>query len=245
MPLPDQTTSPGSVQMERDAWVEAIAKLCSDWKRKSMGENMFVETKVLRNISIAEDAEDTDTELESSSENIKFNYPSCDYENLEPTPGGGAHLPAGDTDPSNPPADHAKPVPKPRSIKKAAGPDIKRGALPPVPSPTSPGVVALSSPTASPQPSPSHYALPSSVKVPESPTCVPALPVLPVPPPLPPPFPFKLRTNSKKARTKAFHWDVVGSDKVTPSLVCRNLSHHETLNNHLFTVKYKVHERPH
>ncbi|TKS76637.1 Formin-H Diaphanous-related formin dia2 [Collichthys lucidus] len=199
--------------MERDAWVEAIAKLCSDWKRKSMGENMFVETKVLRNISIAEDAEDTDTELETSSENIKFNYPPCDYENLEPTPSGGAQLPTGDTDPSNPPVD--QPVPKPRSIKKAAGPDIKRGALPPVP--TSPSVVALSSPTASPQPSPSHYDLPSSVKVPEPPTCVPALPVVPVPPPMPPPFPSKLRTNSKKARTRAFHWDVVGSDKIAKS----------------------------
>ncbi|TMS16885.1 Formin-like protein 13 [Larimichthys crocea] len=39
----------------------------------------------------------------------------------------------------------------------------------------------------------------------------------PVAPPLPPPFPFKLRTNSKKARTKAFHWDVVGSDKIAKS----------------------------
>ncbi|XP_070824872.1 uncharacterized protein [Chaetodon trifascialis] len=80
VPVPDHTTAPGSVQQERDAWVEAIDKLCSDWKRKSRSEHMFVERKSLQQLCIAEDAEDTD--LESSSEfgggNMSHVYPPVD-----------------------------------------------------------------------------------------------------------------------------------------------------------------------
>lgn len=224
MPVPDETTAPGAVQKERDAWVQAIHKLCSDWKRKSMGEHMFVETNFLRNVSIAEDGEDSDTDLESNGGsgggNMSFNYPPVDYENADPTSGGGDHVSAGDTSQSYPSADYTKPVPKPRSNGKTAvqviGPDIS----PPSPSPTSPSVVALSSPT-SPQPSPSHTALTSSSTVSESlesgssAVKTPSRPSIPAPPPLP----FKIKTNPRKPQTKAFHWDLVGPEKVKLSLV--------------------------
>ncbi|XP_070823607.1 uncharacterized protein [Chaetodon trifascialis] len=93
------------------------------------------------------------------------------------------------------------------------GPDVS----PPAPSPTSPEVAALSSP-ASPQPSPTHTALTSST-VPESLPLEsassnvkgPSPPSIPVPPPLPP------KVNLKKPCTKAFHWDVVGSEKIAKS----------------------------
>lgn len=217
VPVPDQTSAPGEVQRERDAWVKAIHKLCSDWKRKSMAENMFVQTKGLQNISI-EDAEDRDTESsgEIGGGNMTHHhYPPADYKNAVPSSRGGDNLSAGDPTQSYPSADYTKPVPKPRSTKKTAvqvtGPDI----LPPVSSPTSP-TVALSLPT-SPQPNPSHTAL----TVPEPPTDESALSVVKVPSPpsipAPPPMPFKLNMNSKKPRTKAFHWDLVGSEKIAKS----------------------------
>ncbi|XP_044067459.1 formin-like protein 13 [Siniperca chuatsi] len=218
VPVPDQTSSPGAVQRERDAWVRAIEKLCSDWKSKSKGEHTFVQTKALRTL---EGAEDTDTDLESSA---RFGggiiYPPVDYENPYPTSGGGDHLSAGDTSQSYPSADYTKPVLRPRSTEKTAvqviGPDI----LPAVPSPTSPGVEALSSPT-SPQPSPSLTAFTSSSTVPESLTHESSSSVVkgPSPPsiPAPPPLPFKVKTISRKPRTKAFHWDLVGPDKIAKS----------------------------
>ncbi|XP_042348462.1 formin-like protein 13 [Plectropomus leopardus] len=223
VPVPHQTAAPGAVQRERDAWVKAIHKLCSDWKRKSMAEHFFVETKELRNLSIAEDAEDTDTDLESSGGfgGRNMTYPPVDYEHADPASVGGDHLSAGDTSQSYPSADYAKPVPKPRSKGNAA--DIKPDILPPVPSPTSPtspAVFALSSPT-SPRPSPSVTALTSSSTVPESLNHEsgssgvkgPSPPRVPVPPPLP----FKTLMQSRKPRTKAFHWDVAVSDKIAKS----------------------------
>ncbi|XP_033485506.1 uncharacterized protein LOC117258589 [Epinephelus lanceolatus] len=220
VPVPDQTAAPGAVQKERDAWVHAIHRLCRDWKRKSMAEQLFEQTKDLRHISIDEDAEDSDAEPESSGgfgdENIT--YPPVDYENAAPTPAGGDHLSSGDTNQSYPSADYAKPVPKPRSTKNTAviTPDI----LPPVPPPTSPGVVPISLPT-SPQPSPSKTALTSSTTVPESLNHESSSSAVkgPSPPsiPPPPPLPFKIPMKLKKPHTKAFHWDQVGSDKIAKS----------------------------
>ncbi|KAF1390033.1 hypothetical protein PFLUV_G00053860 [Perca fluviatilis] len=218
VPVPDQASPPEAVQRERDAWVQAIDKLCSDWKRKSKGEQMFVETKSPQHLSIAEDTEDTDTDLESSGGLGGINkYPPVDYEN--PTSGSGDNSSAGDTSQSHPPAGFIKPVPKPRSTKNTAvtKPDI----LPPVPSPTSPGVLASSSPT-SPQPSPSKTALTSSSKVPETPnhesgSSVVKTPAPPIIPPPPPPLAFKFPMHLGKPRTKAFHWDLVTSEKIAKS----------------------------
>ncbi|KAM9351041.1 uncharacterized protein ABDE67_008339 [Symphorus nematophorus] len=228
VPMPDQTTDPGAVKTERDAWVQAIDRLCRDWKRKSMGEHMFVETMGVQHISITEEAEDTDTDPELSGGDTNLIYPPVDYENTDPASGAGDHPSAEDTGPGSPSADNTKPVPKPRPGKTAAqaiGPDISS----PVPSPSSPGVVVFPSPT-SPPPSPARTAFTPSPTVPQSPAHklavkvpspprIPAPPNIPAPPdiPAPPPLPFNLGTNSRKPRTKAFHWDSVSSDKIAKS----------------------------
>ncbi|KAM7411270.1 hypothetical protein PAMA_021318 [Pampus argenteus] len=203
--VPEAAAS-GAVLRERGDWVHAINKLCSDWKRRSMGDHAFVETMALQHFSIATDAEDTDTDLESSGEcsggNMTNNYPPLDYPNTDLTFGGKDHLKAGDTSQSYPSADYTKPLPKPRSPVKTA----VHATLPlPV----------------SPPPSPSHMALTPLPTVPESPSHESGSPVvkIPSPPsiPAPPPLPITLKTSSKKSRTKAFHWDLVSSEKIAKS----------------------------
>ncbi|XP_054465140.1 uncharacterized protein LOC129099788 [Anoplopoma fimbria] len=220
VPVPDQTTAPGSVQMERDAWVKAIDKLCSDWKRRSMGEYTCMERKDLRHLSIAETAEDTNADLEPSGElgGRNTTYPPVDSENADPTSGGGDHLSADDTSQRYPSADRAKPVPKPRS--KSDTDVIRPNILSLVPSPTSPDVFALSTSTF-PPPTPSNTILTPTSPVPKplnqesgaSVAKVPSPPRIPAPPPLP----FKSAMNTRKPRTKAFHWDVVGKEKIAKS----------------------------
>ncbi|XP_068997946.1 uncharacterized protein [Embiotoca jacksoni] len=205
VPVPDQTAAPGTVQRERDAWVQAIHKLCSDWKRKSRGEHMFVEAKTFRHLSLHE--EDNDTDLESSDEfasGSNFSRPPED-KNADLRPSSGDCSSAGDT----------KPVPKPGSTTKTnvqvTGPDI----LPPVPSPTSPAM----SP-ASPPPSSSNAAPSSFPSVPEPHPHESGMKGPPPPPPsipAPPPFPFKLKPNLGKPRTKAFHWDLLTPEKIAKS----------------------------
>ncbi|XP_023248680.1 formin-like protein 17 [Seriola lalandi dorsalis] len=215
VPVSDQTSAQGAVQRERDAWVHAIDKLCADWKRKSKGKHTFVETKILQNLSIAEDAEDTNRDLESSGgfSGGTIIYPPGDYVNADPTS-------SGDKSGTYPSADYTKPVPAPRSPWKAAAQVIGHDTLPPVPAPTSPCAVALSSPT-SPPPSPSRIPLTSSSTVPESLKHESGSSVVkgPSPPSIPaaPPLPFKPRTNLRKIHTKAFHWDLVGSEKIAKS----------------------------
>lgn len=205
IPVSEQSTaSGGAIQRGDDGWAHAIEKLCSHWKRKSRGEHTFAETSMQRQLSIVEDAEDTETDPESSGEsnggNMTVNIPSPDDQNSHPSPGGGDQSPPGDVSPS---ADKTKPVPKPRSPAKTGN------VFPPMsPLPPSPGF-AVRSPT-SPPPvffPPSHEPGSPAVKIPLA-------PFIPVPPPLP----FKSKISSKKSRTKAFHWDVVGSEKVTLSL---------------------------
>ncbi|KAM4562758.1 uncharacterized protein PAE49_011106 isoform 2-T2 [Odontesthes bonariensis] len=217
VPIPDETAAPGAVQRERDAWVQAIDKLCKDWKRKSRSEHMFVETKTLRHLSIAEDPEDRDSDLESSSEfsGESLIYPPADNKNVDATSSGRDCLSSGDT--SQPSADSTKPIPKPRSTKTAVqviGPDI----LNPIPSPTSPCATVPIVPS-SPPPSPCHTGLTSSSTSLESQES--SSPVMKMPPPLsippPPPLPFRLKTGLKKSLTKAFHWELVGSGKIAKS----------------------------
>ncbi|KAF3697292.1 Delphilin Glutamate receptor, ionotropic, delta 2-interacting protein 1 [Channa argus] len=218
VPSVDETSGPGAVQRERDAWVQAVDKLCVDWKRKSMGEHMFVGKKLLRNQSIAEETENNNTDLESNcgfkAGSVTTIYPPADYANAKPTSGGGDHLSAGDMSQSPPSANYTKPIPKPRRNGKTenTGPDV----LPPTPSPSSPSVLPLSSST-SPPPSPSQTALTSVSTVPESLSNESGSSAVMVPPPPrappPPPLPLKLNTISRKTRTKAFHWDQITSEK--------------------------------
>lgn len=218
MPVTEETSAPGGVQSERDAWVQALDKLCSDWKNKYKGEHVIMKTKIQRNPSIAEETENIDTGLESnggfSGGNMTVIYPPAHYANTDPSSGGEDRLSAGDTSQSHPSVDYTGPVPKPRRSGKSAagatGPDVS----PPIPSPTSPGVVASSSP-ANPPPSPNRTApsVPEPVSNESGSSAVTGPPPPSAPPP--PPLPFKPKTNSSKPCTKAFHWDVVSSDKVT------------------------------
>lgn len=211
MSAPDKATDPGAVQRERDAWVQAIDKLCSDWKRKSKGEHMVAETMTLQNDSRAED-----TDLESNGGFVGGStshvYPPADYESADPADGGGDRSSAGDRGQSCPSAD--KPVPKPRSSAKTAVKVTEPNNLPAVPSPNSAGFDSC--PPTSPQPSPVQTAFTSSNLVPESLTHESCLSVVKGPSliPAPPPLPVEAKTNARKPRTKAFHWDVVGKEKV-------------------------------
>lgn len=223
MSAPDKATDPGAVQRERDAWVQAIDKVCSDWKRKSKGEHVAAETRTLHDDSIAEEAETADTDLESNGGLVggssSHAYPPVDYEPADPADGGGDPSSAGDRGQSYPSAD--KPVPKPRSSTETAVKVTEPSNLPAVPSPNSAGFDSF--PPTSPQPSPVQTAFTSSSLVPESLTqesCLSAAkgPSL-VPPP--PPLPIKAQTSSSKPRTKAFHWDVVGKEKVMLSIKVR------------------------
>ncbi|XP_040049664.2 uncharacterized protein LOC120829539 [Gasterosteus aculeatus] len=207
VPLPDEAAAPGSVQKERDAWVQAIDALCSGWKRKSMDGSNFMKKNRPRHLSIPED---TDSEPESSGKLDDRNTTQSAVENVDP-PSGGKDPPSDESrGPS--PVGHAHPTPKPRSSKKynVIRPDVS----PPVPSPTPPHVSALSK-TTLPQPltpSPTkveplnHHSGASVVKEPSRPSI-----------PAPPPFPFKFGMKPRKPLTKAFHWDVVGQEKIAKS----------------------------
>lgn len=208
IPASDQTTSPGAVQSERDAWVQAIGKLCLDWKRKSMGELMFVGMTDVCSISIDEESSDADqpsnggfSDVQPSAEAQTANQPTETEEDPEP--------------PST-----IQPVPKPRSVKNTA----VQNPVPDVPPPAqqlTPPTTVPSSPPASSVPLPIYAAVGPSKSAPqslghESGTPVAKGPLPSVPPP--PPLPVKLSSAFGQARTKAFHWDVVSSEKVPPSL---------------------------
>nr|XP_046253301.1 formin-like protein 13 [Scatophagus argus] len=217
VPVPDQSSGPGTVQSERDAWVQAIDKLCSDWKRKSVGEHTSVGTKGLRKTSIAEDTENTDTDPESSGEfgggNTSRTSPPFDNENADLTSSGEDHLSTGAQGQTYPSTGDTEPVPRPHTPGKAE--------VPPVPLPASAGAAAPSSPT-SPQPPRIRTALtPPSSAVPESLALEPGSSNVKGPSsqcvPVPPPLPIKAKTNSRKQRTKAFHWDLISSEKIEKS----------------------------
>lgn len=152
----------------------------------------------LRHNSIAEDTEDADLE---SSRGIL--YPPADSGDADPAVSGGQIQPlAGDT----------RPVPKPRR-KASARTSRPESPLPSSPCPVipaSPASPSLPSPCpATPTPSP-RYAQP-----PESGATVVRGPLPPPPAPPPPPLAISPVKNSKKTRTKAFHWDLVGPEKVS------------------------------
>lgn len=81
------------------------------------------------------------------------------------------------------------------------------------PSPLSPGVLPQS-PGLHPHQRPSSLLPESASQEPGSPP-IPAAPPLIIP--VPPPLPLKLQTKRRKPTTKAFHWDVVSSEKITKS----------------------------
>uniref|UniRef100_A0A3Q2E124 Formin-like protein 13 n=1 Tax=Cyprinodon variegatus TaxID=28743 RepID=A0A3Q2E124_CYPVA len=202
VPASEEAGSSSTVR-ERDAWVKAIHKLCSHWKRKSRSENMFVESKTLQQISIPEDVDDDDSDLETS-----------DHENSDPASKGKDISLSGEAGHSSPSAE-TKPVPKPRIGKSAVQVTAGSDHLSPIPSPTSPCASVPNLPS-SPPPSPCHVGVTSLSSGPESQK--PPSPVVKKPPPsvipAPPPLPVRIRKTFKKSRTKAFHWDLIGSEKI-------------------------------
>ncbi|XP_061665725.1 uncharacterized protein LOC133495285 [Syngnathoides biaculeatus] len=157
---------PGAVQSERDAWVQAIRMLCSEWKRKSKTEHMLAVNESLRHLSIAEDVgEDCNGfDVESSGEDV-YEDPNL----------------SGDMNPS-----------PPQEVPKQTDPDLTPSYVGPAPS--------------SREPPHRHPAGSRGDKVP----CTKEIPP-------PPPLPLNLKINPRKIRTKAFHWDLVGPDKIVKS----------------------------
>ncbi|XP_054912953.1 uncharacterized protein LOC129377190 [Poeciliopsis prolifica] len=217
VPTQEEAVSLGSVQTERDAWVKAIHNLCSHWKRKSRSEHMFAESNSLQHLSIPEDDDDNDTDLEDSGRFAAENFVKEDDKNSDSTSRDrecslseeGLNSPSADT----------KPVAKPRIGKAAIQATPGSNNLSPLPSPTSPSASKL---PMSPPPSTCHAGLMSFPSGPEpqkpaSPDVkVPPPTFIPPPPPfipLPPPLPVK-RSTLKKFRTKAFHWDLIGHEKI-------------------------------
>ncbi|XP_056130766.1 formin-H [Lampris incognitus] len=216
IPVTDQGKELEAIQKERDAWVQAIDKLCSDWKRKSLLEHIYENPNALHDS--AEDTENivliqrqVDTSVKASD---GCSLPGGDVNQNNP-PAADATAPVWsivgdhlkhDMNQSYPAADYAKPVAKQRNFTKS-------------PSTTTP-VLAFSTPT-SPAPSPCHSALPPSCPIPSStfPHVPSPVQVGPPPPkaPPPPPLPFKNKLKPEMARTKAFHWDLVASDKIQKS----------------------------
>lgn len=187
VPVTELSKSTEAIQKERDAWVQAIDKLCLDWKRTSQSEHFHEETRALRiydNVKdILEENKSTDgqglrgTDLVSSADNLS----------------------AGEKIESKPPT---SPLPKPCSpVKLLVNVPFPGPVLSPVPIP-------VRAPVLDP--------VPATVPVP-IPSMVPAPLFIPMPPPLP----FKPSRKPLTERTRAFHWDEVGSDKV---LLCFYLS---------------------
>lgn len=202
IPLSDQVTAPNAAQRERDAWVTAIDKLCLDWKRKSRGDYAFLETRILRNISIGEDPEDSSSDLESSNgftgSRTSTTNPLVDSSNTAPRTQSGGDESAAPT----------KSVPEPCTMDMAG--DISTvPAIPPSRSPPlSPTIPAPPPFQSVPIPeAPKNESSPSSqVKIPPPPSI-----------PIPPPLLFKTNIVSRKPRTKAFHWDQVNQEKFAKS----------------------------
>lgn len=241
VPVSEQAEDSKALQQERDAWVQAIHKLCLEWKRKSQIEDMHMGVMDLQGHDIDEDAEDTlpaggqaDVESRSSGglsfpgSNMNQRDPPAEYANADPISFGGNHASAGDGSQSRPTAENAKPVAKPR-IKSA-------NIMPtsPVPSPAVPGPALLPPTTPLRSPRTTAFTPSSPLSSPDPPlrsvsSIVPQYPLPepvsstqagPPPPriPPPPPLPTNFKKNPTKPNTKAFHWDLFGSDMVMMSL---------------------------
>lgn len=230
----------GSVKSQRDAWVYALDKLCSDWKRKSYRENFGMDKLSIRNNSITEEEEgEEDSETEQDPKKIpgskdannhaKVNSDTTLEEIARPMPKPRVisvkpNSPKKTLTPSSifPPS---SPEPIPRNAVPTSPTTIRSPLIPQSPfSPHSNVILLPESPTSVSPPSrlsilpslPGDLHLQPLVPVlPPAPSPPPFVPAPPVPPP--PPLPVKKRTLQRQNLTKAFHWDVIGSEKVSKS----------------------------
>ncbi|KAF7209212.1 formin-E [Nothobranchius furzeri] len=202
VPAPDE--GPGSVQKERDAWVQALDNLCSEWKRKSRCEYGLAETMPVKSASTTEDSNENNTGLDSSGE-----FGGSIFYALASNREDGS---SADDASQNNPSSETKPFPK-RCSNTAPHAGSDDSPTPPIQSPTSPS-------KSSPSPSfPPPLPLAGSSLIPEPQESGFSAMNVPPPPniPAPPPIPMKLRNSLKKLRTKAFHWDLISSEKITKS----------------------------
>lgn len=172
---------------------------------------MFVGMKDVCSISIDEEKSDADLQSNGGFSDVQ---PPAASQAADPPAETGTGTSVTEEDPESPAT--TQPVPKPRISKNIAVQD----PVPEVPPP----VQQLTPPTTAPSPPPA-FTPPAAVGLSnsaseslghESHTAVAKGPLPNIPPP--PPLPIKLSCAVGKARTKAFHWDLVGSDKVAPSL---------------------------
>ncbi|XP_061542014.1 uncharacterized protein LOC133407785 [Phycodurus eques] len=183
---------PGTVQTERDAWVQAIHKVCSDWRRKSKSERMLEVNESLRHLSIAEDiGEDINgSDVESAGEDV--------YEDPNS---------AGDMNP-NPP----------QEVPKQTAPDATPSHLGPPPS------------------SRGHPHRHTAGSVGDK---VPCTKDIPPPPPLPLDFKIGPRKTTPH-HTKAFHWDLVGTDKIVKSFWGKGSQQHVEVDTTRLDMQFSV-----
>ncbi|XP_029520959.2 protein diaphanous homolog 1 [Oncorhynchus nerka] len=201
VPVTELSKSTEAIQKERDAWVQAIDELCLNWKRTSQSEHFYEETRALR--------------IYDNVKDILEENKSIDGQGLRGTDlvSSADNLSAGEKIESKPPT---SPLPKPCSpVKLLVNVPFPGPVLPPAPAPDSvpglalvPGFVPV--PVLAPVLDP--VLVPATVPVP-IPSMVPAPPFIPMPPPLP----FKPSRKPLTERTRAFHWDEVGSDKIEKS----------------------------
>lgn len=168
-----------------------------------------------QSVSIPEEPDDNNMDLESNCElgAESVIQPPADFKDANNTFNGEMSSSAGNTS-QNDPSVKPKPVPKPRSFKIAVQ-DVGADDLKSIQSPTSPHVKNPLSPSSLP-PSPSQAGLAGSPLRQESQESeslvVKGPPSLNIP--APPPLPFKDTSLKVKSCTKAFHWDLVGYEKV-------------------------------
>ncbi|KAJ0036332.1 hypothetical protein NQD34_005009 [Periophthalmus magnuspinnatus] len=251
-----------SVKSERDAWVQAIDKLCTDWRRKS-NKNTEGPRTTLRNTSIAEE-DDSETEQEPTSAvanngtddaNANSNPIYSVIAKLVPKPDATSATPGSPKE--LPPDRNALSPFSPTPVNQNAvpmSPNMFKSPLnfiPPSPfSPHSSVILSPESPTfpslplrlsdstnsssdsylqhpvipSTPSSLPSPTSSPSFFLPTPPPSFVPPPPQFfaPTPPPMPPPVPMKVKTLTRANLTKAFHWDVIGPDKVSKSFWAQN-----------------------
>uniref|UniRef100_A0AAV2LZ94 Uncharacterized protein n=1 Tax=Knipowitschia caucasica TaxID=637954 RepID=A0AAV2LZ94_KNICA len=70
IPPPEAENLSISVKSERDEWIQAIDKLCKDWKRKSHKDHTGGHKTGLPNQSIAEEEDDNDLDQETASKKL-------------------------------------------------------------------------------------------------------------------------------------------------------------------------------
>ncbi|XP_046895459.1 formin-G isoform X2 [Hypomesus transpacificus] len=221
VPVNEWVKSAQAVQTERDEWVLAIDNLCLEWKRKSLSKSMNEDRAAKQVYDSSGDTDERSTVSEAAS---NFSSDGCllrsGGERDQSTPLAlfgrrGSNTPqisASTSDapsPSSTNPSYALPVSS-SSRHTPTSPVDSNGLVPtspgPVLIPTSPGPVLI--PTS-----------PGPVLIPTSPVRL--LPSREAPPPpnipLPPPLPSNLVFKPSSKRTKAFHWDIVSSDKIEKS----------------------------